>query len=71
MLVFDPRKRVKASKALMHEFLSPYHDPTDEPLAEEKFDWILHNADLSVNALKILMYEQLQDYESKCRGLEI
>ena len=71
MLVFDPRKRVKASEALAHEYLSPYHDPTDEPLAEEKFDWILHNADLSVNAWKILMYEQLQDYEPKCRGLEI
>jgi p38 MAP kinase len=38
MLVFDPRKRVKASEGLAHEYLSLYHDPTDEPVAEEKFD---------------------------------
>jgi serine/threonine protein kinase len=37
MLVFDPRKRVKAEEALAHPYLAPYHDPTDEPKAEEKF----------------------------------
>jgi p38 MAP kinase len=71
MLVFDPRKRVQASKALAHEYLSLYHDPTDEPLAEEKFHWLLNNADLPVNAWKILIYEQLQDYETRSRGSEI
>jgi p38 MAP kinase len=69
MLVFDPRKRVKASEGLAHEYLSLYHDPTDEPVAEEKFDW-LSNADLPVNAWKILTYEQLYDYEARSRCLE-
>jgi p38 MAP kinase len=62
MLVFDPRKRVKATEALAHEYLSPYHDPTDEPVAEEKFDWSFNDADLPVDTWKIMMYEQLQDY---------
>lgn len=48
MLVFDPRKRVKAAQALAHEYLAPYHDPTDEPVAEEKFDWSFNDADLPV-----------------------
>lgn len=55
MLVFDPRKRVRAGEALAHEYLSPYHDPTDEPVAEEKFDWSFNDADLPVDTWKIMM----------------
>lgn len=56
MLVFDPRKRVRAGDALAHEYLAPYHDPTDEPVAEEKFDWSFNDADLPVDTWKIMMY---------------
>jgi len=65
MLVFDPRKRVKAAEALAHEYLSPYHDPTDEPVAEEKFDWSFNDADLPVDTWKIMMYEQLYEYNQE------
>ena len=37
--VFDPRKRINAAEALAHPYLAPYHDPTDEPAADEPFDW--------------------------------
>lgn len=56
MLVFDPRKRVKAAEALAHPYLAPYHDPTDEPSAEEKFDWSFNDADLPVDTWKIMMW---------------
>ena len=56
MLVFDPRKRVKAPEALAHQYLAPYHDPTDEPVAEERFDWSFNDADLPVDTWKIMMY---------------
>ena len=56
MLVFDPRIRVKAGEALADPYLSPYHDPTDEPEAEEKFDWSFNDADLPVDTWKIMMY---------------
>jgi p38 MAP kinase len=55
MLVFDPKKRVKAEGALSHPYLAPYHDPTDEPVAEEKFDWSFNDADLPVDTWKIMM----------------
>lgn len=55
MLVFDPRKRVKAGEALADPYLAPYHDPTDEPEAEEKFDWSFNDADLPVDTWKIMM----------------
>jgi len=55
MLVFDPKKRITASEALAHEYLAPYHDPTDEPVADEKFDWSFNDADLPVDTWKIMM----------------
>lgn len=55
MLVFDPKKRITATEALAHEYLAPYHDPTDEPIAEEKFDWSFNDADLPVDTWKIMM----------------
>lgn len=57
MLVFDPKKRITAEIALAHEYLAPYHDPTDEPVAGEKFDWSFNDADLPVDTWKIMMYE--------------
>lgn len=56
MLVFDPKKRITAADALAHEYLAPYHDPTDEPVAEEKFDWSFNDADLPVDTWKIMMW---------------
>lgn len=56
MLVFDPKKRVRAGDALAHDYLSPYHDPTDEPEAEEMFDWSFNDADLPIDTWKIMMY---------------
>jgi p38 MAP kinase len=64
MLVFDPRKRVSAAQGLEHEYLSPYHDPTDEPGAEEKFDWSFNDADLPVDTWKIMMYSEILDYHN-------
>lgn len=55
MLVFDPRLRVRAGDALAHEYLAPYHDPSDEPVAEEKFDWSFNDADLPVDQWKVMM----------------
>ena len=57
MLVFDPRKRIKAGEALAHPYLAPYHDPDDEPVADQKFDWSFNDADLPVDTWKIMMYE--------------
>jgi serine/threonine protein kinase len=56
MLVFNPKSRINAGEALAHPYLAPYHDPTDEPVAEEKFDWSFNDADLPVDTWKIMMY---------------
>jgi len=53
MLVFNPRARIDAKQSLEHEYLQPYHDPTDEPEAGEKFDWSFNDADLPVDTWKV------------------
>jgi serine/threonine protein kinase len=59
MLVFDPRKRIDATESLAHEYVAPYHDPTDEPVASEKFDWSFNDADLPVDTWKVMMYSEI------------
>jgi hypothetical protein len=65
MLVFDPRTRIRAGDALADPYLAPYHDPTDEPVAEEKFDWSFNDADLPVDTWKIMMYVHIKRRASK------
>ncbi|KAF2835246.1 kinase-like protein [Patellaria atrata CBS 101060] len=62
MLVMDPRKRIDASQALAHPYLAPYHDPSDEPVADKKFDWGFTDADLPVDTWKIMCYSEIVDY---------
>ena len=59
MLVFDPRTRISATESLSHEYLAPYHDPTDEPAAQEVFDWSFNDADLPVDTWKVMMYSEI------------
>ena len=35
LLAFNPTKRITVEEALRHPYLEPYHDPDDEPTAEE------------------------------------
>ena len=59
MLVFDPRKRITASECLADEYVSPYHDPSDEPVTSNKFDWSFNDADLPVDTWKVMMYSEI------------
>ncbi|KAJ6001028.1 mitogen-activated protein kinase HOG1, partial [Penicillium waksmanii] len=56
MLVFDLQERVTASEALEFAYLAPYHDPTDEPEAEEAVDWTFDNANHSFEYWKAELY---------------
>ena len=56
LLVFDPDRRISAEQGLKHPWMGPYHDPTDEPVATEQFDWSFNDADLPLDTWKIMMY---------------
>lgn len=62
MLIFDPKKRISAVDALEHPYMEPYHDPTDEPACEIKFDWSFNDADLPVDTWRVMMYSEILDF---------
>ncbi|CAG8739878.1 7324_t:CDS:10 [Dentiscutata erythropus] len=64
MLVFDPRKRITAPEALAHKYLEPYHDESDEPVANEAFDWSFDDTDLPIDDWKVMMYREILDFHN-------
>lgn len=59
MLVFDLNKRITAAQSLGHPYLAPYHNPADEPEADETFDWSFNDADLPIDTWKVMMYSEI------------
>ena len=64
MLVFDLNTRITAAQALSHPYLAPYHNPADEPVAEEPFDWSFNDAELPVDTWKVMMYSEILDFHN-------
>ncbi|KAL4920882.1 mitogen-activated protein kinase mpkC [Aspergillus aurantiobrunneus] len=62
LLIYDPDQRLSAEQALKHPYMAPYHDPTDEPAAAQKFDWSFTDADLSADTWKIMIYSEILDF---------
>lgn len=56
MLTLDPQERISAEEALQHPYMKMYHDPTDEPIAEERFDWMFNGGEFDKEMLKEMMY---------------
>eukprot|EP00758_Cryptobia_borreli_P004513 Tbor_TRINITY_DN4423_c0_g1::TRINITY_DN4423_c0_g1_i1::g.7897::m.7897 len=44
MLTPDPAERPTAAELLLHPYLSDYHDPNDQIIAEERFQWVYEGA---------------------------
>jgi len=62
MLVFDPSQRITATESLSHPYFAAYHDPTDEPIADERFDWSFDDIDMQPDMWKIMMYSEIIDF---------
>jgi len=62
MLIFDPQKRINATTSLSHEYVLSYGDPTDEPVAEEKFDWSFDDANWSMDTWKFMSYSEILEF---------
>jgi len=58
MLTFNPHKRITVEECLAHPYLKQYYDPTDEPVAEEPFNFEFELDDLPKEKLKELVFEE-------------
>lgn len=65
MLQIDPEERITAEDCLKSQYLEPYHDPDDEPVATEKYDWALLEADLPADMWKTVIYAEVLRYHEK------
>ncbi|KAJ5779360.1 hypothetical protein N7457_007080 [Penicillium paradoxum] len=70
MLVFDPYDRISAADALDTQYLASYHDPTDEPVAGEKFHWRFNGSYLSDDAWKQKLYAEVLEYHKQAEVQE-
>lgn len=62
MLQFNPDKRITVEKALEHEYLASLHDPTDEPICEETFDFVWDDVPLNKEMVKELIFKEMATF---------
>ncbi|CAI5227698.1 ANM_HP_G0005390.mRNA.1.CDS.1 [Saccharomyces cerevisiae] len=61
MLAFDPQKRITVDEALEHPYLSIWHDPADEPVCSEKFEFSFESVN-DMEDLKQMVIQEVQDF---------
>ena len=69
MLVFDPSKRITVEQALEHPYLASLHDISDEPCAQESFEFNYETEKLNEEAIRELVFkEALEMHPETQRG---
>jgi len=62
MLLFNPDKRYTVEECLAHPYLEGLHNPDDEPVCEEPFDWTVDNFEPTKELLQNIVYEEACKY---------
>ncbi|XP_067908439.1 STKc_p38 domain-containing protein [Heterodontus francisci] len=62
MLLLDPDGRITACDALAHPYLSEYHDPGNEPVAEP-YDDSFESLDLKIEEWKSLLHMEITTFD--------
>eukprot|EP01147_Barroeca_monosierra_P003061 gene3061-5838_t len=65
MLIFNPDKRITVEEAMLHPYLEQYHDPSDEPVAEQPFTFECDVDDIGKQAIKELIFEEVKTSQAK------
>ncbi|QLQ81010.1 hypothetical protein HG537_0E03650 [Torulaspora globosa] len=66
MLAFDPLRRITVEEALKHPYLSIWHDPADEPICSEKFEFSFESIN-EMDELKQMVIQEVQDFRQYVR----
>jgi len=63
MLTFDPTERISAKDALEHPFCAEFHDPEDEPDANQTLEWAFEEKDVSIEEWKMKILSEIETFE--------
>ncbi|GAA5893978.1 uncharacterized protein JCM6883_003688 [Sporobolomyces salmoneus] len=66
LLAFDPHERISCQDALVHPYLSVWHEPADEPECREKFDFGFERED-SIEGMRQLIVEEVESFRRMVR----
>jgi serine/threonine protein kinase len=65
LLVFDPKKRLTAEQALEHPYMQELHDPEDEPVCPQMFDFGFEKEATSVEEYRDLIWSEFEYFKRK------
>jgi mitogen-activated protein kinase 1/3 len=68
MLTWDPEARISVEDALEHPFLAQMHDPFDEPVAYPMPEFEFERADVSLEELRALIWQEVVKYHPELQG---
>lgn len=66
MLNLDPESRITVDEALQHPYLKVWHDPEDEPLCLNKFDFTFEEVD-DIDQMKQMILEEVESFRDYVR----
>ncbi|BGO91852.1 hypothetical protein NBRC10512_007650 [Rhodotorula toruloides] len=66
LLAFDPHERISCEDALLHPYLSVWHEPADEPVCPEKFDFGFEEEE-TVDGMRRLIVEEVESFRRLVR----
>lgn len=71
MLKFDPADRITVQEALLHPYLAPYHDPTDEPDCPHTFDkWEEVEGTETLADFRTIIQREAEEFRQEVRIVE-
>lgn len=66
LLSFDPSQRITCDEALEHPYLAVWHDPNDEPVCANKFDFSFEQVD-DIEGMKKLILQEVISFRREVR----
>jgi serine/threonine protein kinase len=71
MITFDPTSRIAVPDALAHPWLASYHEETDEPECQTKFErWRDIEKLETLEEFREALWKEIEDYRMEVRGIK-
>jgi mitogen-activated protein kinase 1/3 len=64
LLVFNPNKRYTVEQCISHPYFESLHNPEEEPIASNVFDWSFDDIEQNTENLQELIYEESLSFHS-------